>query len=63
MATRTTPEERRWEARAALDTLRRAEEIKRNKTLMREVKKAHAEQAKAINVVVAVPAAKPRRRK
>lgn len=40
--------DRKWEARNALDTLRRAEEIKSDRGLMRDVKREAMSQQKAL---------------
>lgn len=45
-------DEMKWKAREAMDVLRRAEEVKRDKTLMAHVKKMHADTAKAIEVSI-----------
>lgn len=45
-------EDMKWRAREAMDTLRRAEEVKRDKALMAHVKKMHADTAKAIEISV-----------
>lgn len=43
--------DRKWEARNAIDTLRRAEEIKRDKGLMKAVKAEAKAQVKALSTV------------
>ncbi|MEK6883498.1 MAG: hypothetical protein AABY22_27975 [Nanoarchaeota archaeon] len=43
--------ERKYEIEDALRTLQRAEELKKDKTLMRDVKKAAKEQVKALNKI------------
>lgn len=50
--TKPSDEEMRWKAREAMDTLRRAEEFKRDKHLMRHVAKLHEATGKAIEISV-----------
>ncbi len=51
-ATEAAPSvDRKWEARNAIDTLRRAEEIKRDKSLMRAVKAEAKSQMKQLSTV------------
>jgi hypothetical protein len=44
-------EERKWEIQSALSTLQRAEEIKNNSSLMKDVKKAAGLEAKRLQTL------------
>lgn len=44
-------EERKWQIQSALSTLQRAEEIKNDTSLMRDVKKAAATEAKRLQTL------------
>jgi len=50
-STNMKAEERKWEIQSALSTLQRAEEIKNNSSLMKDVKKAAGLEAKRLQTL------------
>lgn len=58
---RLTKEDREWRARNAIDTLQRAEQLKRDSAVMRDVKRLARQQQAALAKIARHPVPKTRK--